>query len=157
MCFSDPTCFYNNSQMLLEYEWMQFFFWLFDVLSLFLAWWGLSCTEHLKCLACLLLCLWWNFVKYGCRTRLSMLLSLVVRWRVLFIDMLWSVQGTLKRRRSPSPANYPQYGAYKPATSQASYQSEYINYITHFRGGVCVRLPLSQHVSTMSSCTHYKC
>lgn len=62
MCFSDPTCFYNNSQVLLEYEWMQFFFWLFDVLSLFLAWWGLSCTEHLKCLACLLLCLWWNFV-----------------------------------------------------------------------------------------------
>uniref|UniRef100_A0A1B6FG78 G protein pathway suppressor 2 n=2 Tax=Proconiini TaxID=565685 RepID=A0A1B6FG78_9HEMI len=30
--------------------------------------------------------------------------------------------GTLKRRRSPSPANYPQYGTYKPATSQATYQ-----------------------------------
>lgn len=30
--------------------------------------------------------------------------------------------GALKRRRSPSPVNYQQYGAYKPATSQASYQ-----------------------------------
>jgi len=30
--------------------------------------------------------------------------------------------GTLKRRRSPSPASYPQYGAYKTSTNQGNYQ-----------------------------------